>query len=254
MARGVVGIGREHAAEVLLTARAAEKLVVGGQQLDGAVGQRPHLDARAGQRLAGDPLLDDAAVLLEGGQVGVDGRAFRPPAACSSRRSVIAAASSGEPGSGSPVRSTMALPAPETPSLSFTIAWLQRRPPRAHALHARHDVVDRVEVLRPDRTPHPEFLEHPAAAGLAAEVREPRDPRRTSGCRGSARRPARAVWCCRGSGGCGPGWGSGTGSRAEAVAAQAASRSAASGDASPTGTSVSRARAWLGITPGSSPR
>ena len=26
------------------------------------------------------------------------------------------------------------------------------------------------------------------------------------------------------------------------------------GDASPTGTSVSRARAWLGMTPGSSPR
>ncbi len=50
----------------------------------------------------------------------------------------------------------------------------QRRPSHAHALHARHDVVDRVEILGPDRTLHPELLEHPPAAGLAAEVLESR--------------------------------------------------------------------------------
>ena len=70
--RGVAGIRREHAAEVLLTARTAEKLVVGGQQLDGAVRQCAHLDTWTGQRDSGDPLLDDAAVLLEGGQIDVD--------------------------------------------------------------------------------------------------------------------------------------------------------------------------------------
>ena len=75
-ARGVGGVGREHAAEVLLTALAAEQLVVGGQQFDRAVGQRPHLDAGTGQRDSGDPLLDDAAVLLERGQVGLDGQLF----------------------------------------------------------------------------------------------------------------------------------------------------------------------------------
>ena len=70
--RGVVGIGREHAAEILLAARATEKLVVGRQQFNGAVRQCPHLDTRTGQRFAGDPLLDDAAVLLEGREIDVD--------------------------------------------------------------------------------------------------------------------------------------------------------------------------------------
>lgn len=49
---------------------------MGGQQLDGAVGQGAHLHARTLQRLSGDPLLHDAAVAFEGAQIGFDGKGF----------------------------------------------------------------------------------------------------------------------------------------------------------------------------------
>ena len=78
--RGVRRVGGEDAAEVGLPARAAEQLVVGREQLDRPVRRGPHLDARAGQGRPGDPLLDDAATLLEGGQVGVHGRSRSSPA------------------------------------------------------------------------------------------------------------------------------------------------------------------------------
>ena len=170
--RGVVGVGREHAAEILLTARATEKLVVGGQQLDGAVRQCPHLDTRTGQRFSGDPLLDDAAVLLEGSQIDVDRKGLRL------RLHVQDAV----PDGGRLVRGARFR---QVAQVDHRIACAgdalvelhdrltERRPTCAHALHARHDVVDRVQVLGPDRTPDTELLEHPAAAGLAAEVLEP---------------------------------------------------------------------------------
>ncbi len=49
---------------------------MGRQQFDGAIRKGPHLHARTGKRDTGDPLLDDAAVLLEGGQINVDGKAL----------------------------------------------------------------------------------------------------------------------------------------------------------------------------------
>ena len=39
-------------------------------------------------------------------------------------------------------------------------------------LHCGHDLVDAVEVLRPDRILHPAFVEHPPTAGLAAHISE----------------------------------------------------------------------------------
>ena len=114
----------------------------------------------------------------------------------------------------------------------------------------------------PDRVPDAELLEQPAAAGLAAQVGQPRV--------GAVHRDAEAQRdvalerrsCCRGSGGSGPGWGSARGSGAAAGDARAACAQRP-GDASPTDTSVSRARAWLrddpgqqrrGSTPRSTPR
>ena len=70
-------IGRERAAEVALAARAAEELIVGRQQLDAAVRARPQLHAGAEQLLADDPLLDDAAVALELGDVRVERHVLR---------------------------------------------------------------------------------------------------------------------------------------------------------------------------------
>ena len=118
---GVGGVGGEDAAEVALPAGSAEELVVGREQLDRSVGEGPHLHARAGQLDTGDAFLDDAGVGGEVGEVLLDpdrgilqGHAEQP--------SLIASGSSAEPGSGRSCRSTSALPEPDTPSLSFTIA------------------------------------------------------------------------------------------------------------------------------------
>ena len=146
---------------------------MGGQQFDGAVRQRPHLDAGTGQRDPGDPLLDDAAVLLEGGQIGFDGELFglqlHAEQAFGDRRRLVRRAGGRQP---MQVHQSVAGTGDTLVELHDRLS--ERRPPHAHALHAGHDLVERVEVLRPDRARHFELLEHSAAAGLAAEFREPR--------------------------------------------------------------------------------
>src|SRR6478672_7665919 len=88
-----------------------------------------------------------------------------------SRQSLMAVASFGEPDSGSSLRSTIALPAPETPSLSFTIAWLSDgRLARMLCTPATmSSIVWRSSAPTGHRTPSSSNI---LAAGLAAEVLE----------------------------------------------------------------------------------
>ena len=72
--------------------------------------------------VAGDPLLDDAAVRGERRQVDVDGQVVGLQAPSRAPGPGSPPRSAGDPGAGRPRRSTSALPAPETPSLSLTIA------------------------------------------------------------------------------------------------------------------------------------
>src|SRR5215471_19885042 len=61
----VLGIGGKRAPQVALPARAAEHLVVGGQQLDVSEGSDSQLNARTSYLVASDELLDNAATLSE---------------------------------------------------------------------------------------------------------------------------------------------------------------------------------------------
>ena len=191
-------VGGEGAAEVALAAGAAEELIVGGQELDGAVGQRPQLHARAQELLADDALLHDAAVGLELGHVRRRTARPAPPAACPgrARRSPRRRSDSGS--SAIPSSSTSALPAPETPSLSFTMTWRMVGRVASRSADRVDDLVEAVQVLGAERVRHADLAEEPPAAGLGAERGQARVGRRTSGCRGSGRCPARARSCCRG--------------------------------------------------------
>ena len=91
-----------------------------------------------------------------------------------STRSRIASGSPVEPGSGRSRRSTSALPEPETPSLSFTIASVSVGRRRRISWMAATRSSTRAQVVGPDRAPDAELLEDPPAAGLAAEVGQPR--------------------------------------------------------------------------------
>ena len=94
---------------------AAEELVVGGEQLDRAVGTRPHLHAGACQPCL-DALLDDAGTGAEVGEVGVDpedGVSSAIPSTRSRRRS---SSSRRRVGQAAQVDDRVA--APETPSFS----------------------------------------------------------------------------------------------------------------------------------------
>ena len=167
---GVRRIGGEHAPEVLLPAGPAEQLVVGRQQLDRAVGQDPHLHARAGQRRAGDALLHDAAELLERDQEVARREVGR--LGLQARGGAAHGAPPRRPGAGAP-RSTSALPDPDTPSLILTIT--SARPAAGpHPGHGPDEVVQGREVLGPHGRPDAHLVEQPAAARLAAERCEPR--------------------------------------------------------------------------------
>ena len=183
---------------------------MGRQQLDRAAGQHPELDARAVQLVAGDPLLDDAAALCELGDVDVERRRLATPApspraAASPRPARRASPGLGQPGQRRPRR----CPHPDTPSLSLTMALAMDGRPCAHRRRARRR--GRRGCAGPRRPAGAVRRPRRTAAGTRSSipVRPAAGPRRTSGCRGSARRRARARWCCRAPGASAPGWGPG---------------------------------------------
>jgi hypothetical protein len=69
---GVLRCRREHTTQVALPTRAAEQLVMRGQQLHLAAGEHPQLDAGATQLGPADPFLHDAGPLGELGEVGIE--------------------------------------------------------------------------------------------------------------------------------------------------------------------------------------
>ena len=97
---GVRGVGGEAAPEVGLAGRPAEHLVVRREHLDLAQRGHPQLHARAAQLVADDPLLDDAAALVELGEEGAERRSWCPPGSCPSTREATAARSCGAAGAG----------------------------------------------------------------------------------------------------------------------------------------------------------
>ena len=113
-------------------------------------------------------------------------------------RSAIAAASSGDPGIRQPGQVHHRVARARDALVQLHDRLAQRRLSRAHAPAQRATMSSSVRrSSAPDRIPHPAFLEHPAAAGLACRGRRSQGPRRTSECRATARHPARAAWCCR---------------------------------------------------------
>ena len=254
ISREYAGSAGKRAAEVALAAGAAEQLVVRGQELDRAVGPGPQLHARAEQLLADDALLHDPAVGRELGRR--TRRRARPCASsCMPRtRSAIAARRSGTGRSVIPSRSTSALPAPDTPSLSFTMTWRMVGRTVSRSTIAVDDLVEAVQVLGAERVGHSDLAEEPPAAGLAAELGEARVGAVHRDAEGEgdvalelgrvvgdevAARPVR--------------------DRARRSSPAACGRSSSfslsgRGDESPTESIESRASAWLGMTPGSSAR
>ena len=107
--RRVREVGGEPAAEIALSARPTEHLVMGRQQLDVAAGVHPQLHARAAHLDAGDAFLDDAAALGELVEVCVERRVaaleLHLPQACDDLGSLVRVARRRET-----ARSTMALP------------------------------------------------------------------------------------------------------------------------------------------------
>ena len=228
---------------------------MGRQQLDAAVGRHPELNAGAAQLLADDALLDDPAVLR---------RAWRR-----TRRSATSGASNC-------IRSH---PAPDLVALLGGARRGQRREIDQRVAGARDALVELDDHLRQssdardasrrsrrrprrgvcrsssaERIWHPHLGEQPPAAGLGAEVDEPRIGAVHRDAEGQRRCRAPARWCCTGSGGL-RAVRDQLGDPARAARGRSSSFSLSGRtDASPTDTSVSRARAWLGMTPGSSAR
>ena len=129
---------------------------------------------------------------------------------------------------------------------------------RSAAGRACHDgvgqVVERAQVLHPERVRHADLGEHPAAAGLGAERRQPRvgavhrDAQRERDVALELGRVVRASRCER------AGLGISAAIRASSRGRSSSFSLSDRGEASCTATRDSRARAWLGITPGSSAR
>ncbi len=98
---------------------------------------------------------------------------FFDSSSMSRRRCITRARSSGAPGAGSPASRTTAFPAPETPSLSFTMTLSMA------GRWARIDDTASARSSRLRRSSTPSGYErrpgeHPATAGLRSERREPR--------------------------------------------------------------------------------
>ena len=172
-----------------------------GEQLDLAERRHPQLDARAAQLGADDALLDDAAVLRRAARGSPPSWMSGCSNAIASTRRRSSARSSAAPGAGRPRRSTSALPRPETPSLSLTIASATPVVVARMSASAVDDAVERRARprsragagRRPPRT----------AAGSRSwcRTRADADRRRRAGRRASARRRARASWSRRARGG-----------------------------------------------------
>ena len=119
--RGVRRVGREDAAEVTLAAAPAEHLVVRRQQLDRPVREHPQLDAGAASSsptMRSSTMPPSCSNLARYDSLVGRSRLELHP----STLAATAARSSADPGAGRWFRSTSALPAPDTPSLSLMIA------------------------------------------------------------------------------------------------------------------------------------
>ena len=118
---GVGEVGREAAAEVALSARPAEELVVGREQLDLAQRGHAQLHARAADLDPAHALLDDAAVLAQAAEVALEAHLGVLEG---HRRGTLVQRSAllGRSRRREPAQLDVALPRPETPSLSLTMA------------------------------------------------------------------------------------------------------------------------------------
>ncbi len=228
---------------------------MGGQQFDGAVRQRPHLDTGTGQCDPGDPLLYDATVLLEGGEIHVEMQGFRPPVACRGCGRLIAGRLVGEPAAGDPAGSTQStLLGTRDASLSLHDRLGERGPPRPHALYGGHDLVDGGgPPPRPGTSPasssnilrQPVLLPRSASriAPVHRQSERQRDVRAPSG-GGVVRDEVTA----------GPRGRSTTDLAQKSRSRKQFRAERDRGRVTRPESGVSRARAWLGITPGSKPR
>ena len=157
---------------------------MGREQLDLAERGDPQLDAGAPQLVAGDALLDDAAALVELGDVGRRRRCrglelHRRGAARRARSRSSGVARRREAG-----EVDEGVARPDTPSLSLTIdLGMPRAARRACATIASATSSTRVQVLDAERVRHADLGEQPAAAGLGARAGRAAGRRRTSGCR-----------------------------------------------------------------------
>ena len=251
----VAEVGREPAAKVALAARSAEQLVMRRKQLDLAERRHPQLDAGAAKLGAVQTLLDDAAALVPAslGRPHTDSGCSN--AIASTRRRSCAELIGGAVEPGRPRRSTSALPSPGDPLVELDDRVGHARPGRAHVSERRHDVVQIAHVLIAERVRDAVLREQPPAAGLRAERRAGADRRRTCGMPSvSARSRSSVVVCVRAQGGSATR--SGISARISAKSRGRSSSFCASGRGEPScaATRCSRARAWLGMTPGSSAR
>ena len=170
---GVLRRRRERAAQVALPARAAEQLVVRRQQLDRAAGQDPQLDAGAADLLAGDPLLDDPRALLELGEVDLERRRRRlqlhAPQPVQDGGPLVRG-----PGCGQTRQPHDRVALPGDALVELDDGAVHRGPLGPHPDHGVDHVVEGAQVLHTQRMRDADLGEHPAAAGLGAERREPR--------------------------------------------------------------------------------
>ena len=151
----VAGIGREPAAQVHLTVGAADDLVVGGEDPDAAAGEHVELHARAGEPVAIDELLDDAA----GGEiVEVPLRQRRD------RRHACAATVSGSPSA--PRNATIGVAVAGTAVVVLDDHATGVGSPGADVLDRGEYIVDVADVLASDRHRDADGREEPPARAL----------------------------------------------------------------------------------------
>jgi hypothetical protein len=145
---------------------------VGREELDGAGRGHAQLDARAADLLADDPLLDDATHRDESPQIGVERHAGRLQLHLHDALEHLLAAGrtlgreAGQVHDGVPPAGHPLVELHDHAGQSRTLA--------AHVGDRLDHVVGGVDVLRPDRVPHPDLTEQSSAPGLRPEIGQTR--------------------------------------------------------------------------------
>ena len=225
-----------------------------GQQLHLTGGRHPQLHARAAQLDAGDPLLDDAATLCQLREVGVqaEGRVLEAhrPQAVEHLGPLVRRAGCGKAGEVDDRVARTGHPLVELDDDGRTRAGRCG----AQAQRRVDQLVERVQVLEADRVRERPPRRTAGGSRSSCRGRTAAGRRRTSGCPAPTRGRVPSAVVLYGtrcervrSGMRSPIWRS---SRGRSSSFWLSGR----GEESLTETRVSRSRAWLGMTPGSSAR